>query len=324
MTFRNLAKKYRVAEPTIAYYLSLAEDLDAERAAETSAVLEAQYRAEMRKSFEAVRGNEAAENRLIGELSRRHFRPEYQVRAIVGADRDPVSSEPVVDMPVDDTSTGQPQDLSVGSEGRAEQRASAVEEAWSQYLRARAEVEHWTQAPAWHEVGESSSGSVAKQRAQQNLEAARAARQEAEQGLRLLGIDDPDAVFAEYDGDLPASDEGSSDSWLEKGKWPAGDEPRVVRLAREIAREMNLHYGGLDPDLRARHQQNLLGVAEVLDRGGEQAARDFVRGLRAEDSLYEGWESRPRGFGGSSDRLNSLLMDDMDVLLDEAGPSGSR
>ncbi|MEV0057816.1 hypothetical protein AB0H34_45930, partial [Saccharopolyspora shandongensis] len=98
--------------------------------------------------------------------------------------------------------------------------------------------------------------------------------------------------------------------------------------AFRLAREMNLHYGGDDAKLRAEHRENLDELAARYEQGGELAARDFVRELRGPEDdpnpLYQDWATKPRGFGGSSDRLNSLLMDDMDVLLDEAGPSGSR
>ncbi|MEU5852488.1 DUF3626 domain-containing protein, partial [Saccharopolyspora shandongensis] len=69
--------------------------------------------------------------------------------------------------------------------------------AWERYVRARAEVERWTHDSAWQEVGESSTGSVARQRTQQHLDAARVALREAEQGLHSLGYHDPDAIFAE-------------------------------------------------------------------------------------------------------------------------------
>ncbi|TDD42211.1 scabin-related ADP-ribosyltransferase [Saccharopolyspora elongata] len=83
----------------------------------------------------------------------------------------------------------------VTSEGPA--KPSTGIEAWEQYVRARAEVDRWTNDPAWQEVGESSSGSVAKQRAQQELDAARARLREAEQNLRSMGVEHPDATLAE-------------------------------------------------------------------------------------------------------------------------------
>ncbi|MGW1682266.1 scabin-related ADP-ribosyltransferase [Saccharopolyspora sp. NPDC002376] len=93
-----------------------------------------------------------------------------------------------------DSLSGLTRDLTLGDE---ESRPSTGIEAWEQYVRARAEVDRWTKDSAWQEVGESSSGSVAKQRAQQELDAARARLHEAEQNLRSMGVEHPDATLAE-------------------------------------------------------------------------------------------------------------------------------
>ncbi|WP_435828777.1 scabin-related ADP-ribosyltransferase [Saccharopolyspora shandongensis] len=84
---------------------------------------------------------------------------------------------------------------------------------------------------------------------------------------------------------------------------------------QEIAREMNLHYWGQDPDLAAEHQRNLSRVADALHSGGEQAARELVRELRENDSLYGGGERQPRGFGGAPVQQTSV------AGPDEVGPS---
>ncbi|MEV0056371.1 hypothetical protein AB0H34_38540 [Saccharopolyspora shandongensis] len=131
-----------------------------------------------------------------------------------------------------------------------------------------------------------------------------------------------EGVAGSSSGAGTSAGEGSSgSSWVVKGKWRAGDVPPEVGRALEIAREMNLQYGGTDPRLVAEHEGNLIALAARLAQGGEDAARAFVRELRGSQEnpnpLYGDWATRGRGFGGARS-------DDVPMFgAGEAGPSGS-
>ena len=102
-------------------------------------------------------------------------------------------------------------------------------------------------------------------------------------------------------GESSSSAGGGPTRW-EKGKWRAGQVPSAVERARQIAREMNLHYVGVGAGeagaAREAHERNLNAIADRFEREGEEAARRLARELRETD-LYRGSGTRPRGFGGA-------------------------
>ena len=77
-------------------------------------------------------------------------------------------------------------------------------------------------------------------------------------------------------GESSSSAGGGPTRW-EKGKWRAGQVPSAVERARQIAREMNLHYVGVGAGeagaAREAHERNLGRIADLLEREGEEAAR---------------------------------------------------
>ncbi|MEV5539395.1 hypothetical protein AB0L13_21280, partial [Saccharopolyspora shandongensis] len=102
-------------------------------------------------------------------------------------------------------------------------------------------------------------------------------------------------------------------SWVVKGKWPAGEVPPVVARAEVIARELHLNYGPEDrgglltgPSRAEQHRGNLEKIADVLERAGEAAAREFAEKLR-NTPLYEGWQTRVVGGAGGSGSLRDWV-----------------